>query len=217
MHKNILLLITLMLVSTMTVFAQETEQKEDQNATEETAKEQPRDDKDKPKDDKEKPVSKPAPKPQKIYVKTDAYGNRTYSDMPQKGAKELDIQKSTEYTPPKPTNVWTDLKPKVVEQQPSYSHFSIVSPTNDSTVRNNAGNVQLALDIRPKLLPGHKLVLFMDGNEMPTTGSSILSLSNVDRGSHTFEARIQSAEGEIIVTTETITVHLHRAVIRRGN
>jgi len=151
----------------------------------------------------------------KIYTWIDSSGNRIYSDVPREGAKVMKIEKGTDYTPPQSTTDYSTMRPKVVlPDAAGYSNFTIASPANDATVRNNNGNFQVALDIRPALHKGHSIKLEIDGKEIEGSGSSIISLSNIDRGSHNLTAYILSARGELVATTPSITIHMHRATKR---
>ena len=152
----------------------------------------------------------------KIYTWVDEQGNRIYSDVPREGAEVMEIKKGTDYTPPDNSIPdWNSMKPKVVlNEGEAYSHFAIVSPSNNATVRNNSGNVQVALDIRPKLNKGDKIKLEIDGIAVDSSGSSIISVSNVDRGTHTLVAYIVGAKGKVVATTSAVTIHVHRAIQR---
>ena len=154
----------------------------------------------------------------KIYTWIDKYGNKIYSDVAREGADVMVIEKGTDYESLDNKADWSKIRPKVVatDIQP-YSHFEIASPSNDATVRNNAGNLQVALDIRPKLGLGHKVVLDIDGVTVSDGSSSILSVNNVNRGSHNLVARIIDADDKTIISTDQITIFLHRAIIKKSN
>lgn len=173
-------------------------------------------DKDKSKDKPAVEALKASEKVKKIYVIKDKYGNITgYTDDPRKGAEEIVIKKSTEYTESGPVAPLSNATAKVVEEKPAYENFAIVSPANEGTVRDNNGNIQIALDIRPALDPEHTIVLLMDGQQVASGRGPIMSLTNVDRGTHKFQAEIRSADGEILETTPLVIVYLHRAIVRK--
>jgi hypothetical protein len=70
------------------------------------------------------------------------------------------------------------------------------------------------VDIRPPLLPGHSVHLLVDGAVVAKGKSPIMSVTNVDRGTHSISAQIKTAKGKVIKTTPTVTVHMHRATVR---
>jgi hypothetical protein len=148
-----------------------------------------------------------------VYTWIDESGNRMYSDVPRDGAELMKIKEGTNYTPPgqKSKLDYSKLMPKVVETGDSYSNFSIISPSNDQTIRNNNGDFQVAIDVRPKLRKGHKIRLEIDGKVAQNSMSSFMSLANIDRGTHTLVAYITGSGGKTIKTTAPVTIHLHRA------
>lgn len=155
-------------------------------------------------------------KANKIYAIKDRYGNIVgYTDNPQKGSEEIAIKKSTDYTPPPTQTIWTTVTPKVVEDSDPYKNFAIASPANDATIRNNAGNIQVALDIRPALQPNHRVQVLIDGNVISTSRGVIATASNVDRGTHSITANILGADNKVIKSTAPVTIHLHRASVGR--
>ena len=161
-------------------------------------------------------TTKKEKKSTKIYAIKDRYGTIVgYTDNPQKGSEEIAIKKGTDYTPPQTQSTFTPVIPKVVEETQSYQNFAIVSPINEATIRNNAGNIQIALDIRPVLQPGHQVQVLLDGNVISTSRGVIATISNVDRGTHSITANILGADNKIIKSTVPVTIHLHRASVGR--
>ena len=155
-------------------------------------------------------------KSNKVYAIKDRDGNIIgYTDDPNKGSEEVTIRKGTEYTPPEQNTVWTKVEPKVVEEPAAYTKFAIASPSNDATIRDNAGNIQVAFDIRPALAVGHKVQLLLDGAVISESRGVIQSAANVDRGTHSITAKIVDANNRVIKTASPVTVHLHRAVAGR--
>ncbi|MFT5452127.1 MAG: hypothetical protein ACI9N9_001615, partial [Enterobacterales bacterium] len=148
-----------------------------------------------------------------VYTWIDESGNRMYSDMPRDGAELMKIQEGTNYSPPgqKSNRDYSTMRPKVVETGDSYTNFSIISPSNSQTIRNNNGDFQVAIDVRPKLGKGHGIRLEIDGQVVQSSMSSLMSLANIDRGTHTLVAYITGADGKTIKTTAPVTIHLHRA------
>ncbi len=196
----------LLILGTVGLNAQEAERAPDRPATEEEQKAE---------EAEKKKAAEAKKKSSKVYTWIDEKGNRIYSDTPRKGAEELKIQKSTEYTPPPPVTTW-ETSPQPVEPKPSYVNFSVASPQNDATIRNNQGAIQVAFDVRPALMPGHQIVLLRNGVEVRRSQSPLVSLENVDRGSHALSGQIVTDKGEVVATTESVTVHLHRPTIRRA-
>ncbi len=90
-----------------------------------------------------------------------------------------------------------------------YTSLAITDPPHDSAIRDNAGNLTLAVSIKPRVQDGHTAELMMDGKTVrKLAGSGPVSLSNVDRGTHQFKVRILNARGSEIDSgpTSSITV-----------
>jgi hypothetical protein len=145
-----------------------------------------------------------------VYKTVDKNGNVTYSDSPGDRAEKLNL-------PPIPViniSPSPDLnltpKPYAKEQSRSYNLLSIDSPKNGATIRNNSGNVSVSISISPTLAENDTIVLKSNGAEIGRGRSSILSISQMDRGSHTLQAVIVNADGKILSISETITFHLLR-------
>jgi hypothetical protein len=149
----------------------------------------------------------------KVYTWIDESGNRMYSDVPRDGAELMKIKEGTNYTPPGQESArdYSSMKPKVVETGDSYTNFSIISPSNEQTIRSNSGDFQVAIDIRPKLGQDHSIRLEIDGQLVQSSISSLMSLANIDKGTHTLVAYIIGSGGKTIKTTAPVSIHLRRA------
>ena len=93
-----------------------------------------------------------------------------------------------------------------------YSELAIKVPVDDAIIRDNAGNVLVNVTIVPDIhiKHGHQLVLYMDHQPIAHSASPIIQLTNLDRGSHTLQAQIQSAQGKVIQESAQILFHLQR-------
>jgi type II secretory pathway pseudopilin PulG len=153
----------------------------------------------------------------KIYTWINASGERVYSQTPRKGAKEMRIKESTRYTEPNPVSGFDNAKIKVVEDNPNvYDNFAIASPGNEATVRNNDGNLQVAISISPALKTGHQIVLKVDGAEVATGYSPIINLTNINRGEHQITAEVFDDQGNLVIAAKPVTVFMHQAFIRNN-
>ena len=151
-------------------------------------------------------------------------GSIIYSDnSPKKDASPLALEPiSTLSTPKQKTNSQPSVatEPPTTEsnkeaQKPeiTYSAFTITSPNNNSTIRENSGSVSVQLEITPKLgvESGHSISMTLDGKSVQQGGASTQAvLNNLDRGSHTISAHIHNSKGEVIRSTSSVSFHLHR-------
>jgi len=94
-----------------------------------------------------------------------------------------------------------------------YKTFNISSPENNAIIRGNNGNVSVQVSITPELQTSfkHSFSFFLDGKIYKKgLTSNQINLTNLDRGSHTLYAQVQSANKKVLKTTQTITIHVKR-------
>ncbi|MDO9371667.1 MAG: DUF4124 domain-containing protein [Gammaproteobacteria bacterium] len=162
-----------------------------------------------------------------VYKWVGPDGNVTYSDKPQPGATEIEMPKFPAVAPitapvttaPAASGPTGDkIPPEKKDAKPatifkSYVKFSIVTPENDATARENDGNVNVELVTEPAWNPqwGHKARVMLDGKPLPDMQTTAkFQLKNIDRGTHSLQATMLDAKGAVLATSQTITFHLKR-------
>ncbi len=171
-------------------------------------------------------VSTPATVLGKIYKSINPDGSIAYSDQPRKDATVVDLLPEPPPPPAKapvappaaaaPAPTGTPPAPGATAEQPAftgYTSFAILTPENDSTVRENSGSVAVILSIEPVLYTegGHKISLLMDGKPvLEGLTAPQIQLANVDRGTHTIEAQVFDSTGALLATSNPVTFHLKR-------
>ncbi len=147
----------------------------------------------------------------KVYKSVLPDGTVVYSDTPPAAdAKPVELPRIQTYSPP-PTPA-----PAPAEKKPEkpvfggYDTFEVASPANDSTVRDNAGTVQVSLTLSPGLQRGHKVEIFMDGLSIGSGAATTASLTNVDRGTHNLHAVVRDADGKEVIRTANSVFHLQK-------
>jgi hypothetical protein len=98
-------------------------------------------------------------------------------------------------------------------QAGEYVSFDIVQPSDNETVRNQEGTVNVGISLSPSLYENHVIHLYVDGTKL---GSDIkqtqLVLQQLGRGSHTLQAKIVDSEGATIKSSKTVTFQLRQPV-----
>ncbi len=154
-----------------------------------------------------------------IYHWKDEQGNLHFSDFPD--GQNAQVLSLPDVPPP----------PQVLNQAPvdwASSPFldqsqakanakltlTIASPQHDATIRNNAGDFSVSASLKGSLNEEQALQLLLDGKPYgsPQTTTS-WRLTNIDRGTHTLTIQVQQS-GKVIASSDTITVHLHRASVQ---
>ncbi len=162
---------------------------------------------------------------QTVYTWTDNNGVLHLSDTPPVSAANLDSFDIIEQNPtasepkdspppqlPEPDAQELDQPTaKAVKPQPLEIEFE--SPISEQTIRDNQGRIQIALRSNRKLSIDEKLQLVLNNETYgaPQTKNRWM-LTNVDRGTHSLMIKALR-NGKLIASTETISVHLHRAKV----
>lgn len=154
-----------------------------------------------------------------VYKQVLPDGSVVFSDQPAPGAERIEISPAQTYKPP-PIPVSTS-SPSTRKQDRTearhYDELRITTPEDDAAIRDNAGNVHIEIALAPALRTreGHRIALYMDGEEVAPPGSStVFNLKNVDRGTHQIQAVIVDTQGKPIKTSEPVIFHLLRISIR---
>lgn len=149
-----------------------------------------------------------------VYKSVDAQGNVVYTDEPQGNAKPVDLPPLSTIPPPKSLNLAPAEKSTDDGGTSSnYEEISIISPTQDETLRNNPGKVNVSVALKPALnkAAGHRIQFFLDGQTdgEPTT-SEQTAFQELDRGTHTVEAAVVDGSGKELLRSSANRFYLHR-------
>lgn len=99
--------------------------------------------------------------------------------------------------------------------EPDYAPVEIASPKEDESIRENSGNVSVAIESQTALLPGHTLQLVLDGSVTTLSGSGTFMLTNLDRGTHVVRVDIVDREHKTVLTGSPRTFHLQRFFVKK--
>jgi len=143
-----------------------------------------------------------------VYKSRDAQGNVIFSDKSSGSAEAVKL-------PP------TNTIPEVAAPQgqaPSAAPvgaaggytLAIVSPVDGQTVFSATATLDVGVSVAPALQPGHSLRLLLDGAPagIPQLGS--ITLEGLSQGTHTLELQVLDANGELVQSSGTVSVHLQR-------
>lgn len=103
-----------------------------------------------------------------------------------------------------------------IDSGPGYASFEVLSPKHDEVVRNDAGNVDVALSLSPDLVTGHKIQIVLDGTPVGESDRMLMvTVANLDRGTHAISGRILGVDGNLLMATKPVTFHLKRRSVAR--
>lgn len=152
-----------------------------------------------------------------VYKTIGPDGTVIFSDQPAPDAEKVRLPPVPTYTAPKlppPAESAPAGEQGDAGQAAAYKTFALASPAGpEATVRDTAGNISVRVKIDPALQAeaGHRIQFLLDGVAQGEPVAAVgLTFQNVDRGSHTVSAQLLDAGGNVLRTTNTVTVFLHR-------
>ena len=151
-----------------------------------------------------------------VYKSVDAQGNVVYTDEPGGDAKPVKLPPLSTVPAPRyksSTQPGMDLEPSAAT---NYQKISIVSPTQDATLRDNTGAVPVNVVLEPALnsVAGDRYRYYLDGQAQGTlTESGQISFENLDRGSHSVEAAVVDNAGRELIRSGSVQFFLHRQAV----
>lgn len=150
-----------------------------------------------------------------IYKWIDSQGVVHFSDKPHPGSEQIIIPNVPGYSPPVGQNTGSqqnqEQQSTAQEEQNQYTKIAIIQPLNEATIRNNQGFVLVAVEMEPALADGDNLQLVFDGAPMGEPQPNLVfQLNGIYRGKHTLAVQIINSEGEVLLTSENITIFMHR-------
>lgn len=141
------------------------------------------------------------------YKWVDEDGVVHFSDRPQPGAEQVELPKS----PPRSTTpasmssnrFGTSRDDAAAEPPPEeppfrYESLTIASPAAEETLWNIEGVLNVSLDLRPALQPGHRVRVYFDGEPQMVSGTSF-QIEEVWRGVHNLQAEVLDEAGKLMI------------------
>lgn len=150
-----------------------------------------------------------------VWKWRDANGVVHYSDQPVAGAEQVSIQNSSTFTSVPVARGGSSSSR--VSAPPGYTNVEIWKPSNEMTVANTAGLVDVGVRVEPGLAPGHRLALYMDGrlvSGFPAEGMEY-GLSEVERGAHTLVLAVIDPQGKQVTTSAPVQFFVQQPSVLR--
>ena len=151
---------------------------------------------------------------QKVYKTRGPGGEVIFSDQPSKDAKEIPLSPGSTYQSepiPQFTPATSESKKK---DTVAYSTFQITAPSNDTTIHVDVSEVTVQLTLQPALRSGHTLQFLFDG-QVTESENTQHTYQNLERGSHTLQARIVDQNDRVLQSTAVVNIHVKRPIARQ--
>lgn len=143
-----------------------------------------------------------------VYKTVQNDGSIIYSDIPREGSTPVQFETINSAIIPAMSNPKLMNLKEQLKKTPQYE-IRIFSPSEQQTLRNNAGDVQVNFEIRPDYTG--KFILLLDNQEVKTEGRTQLTLHNIERGEHMIEVKLLDNTGKIFASSNKQTFYLHKA------
>lgn len=162
-----------------------------------------------------------APASAEIYRTVDADGNVVFSDVPPRtvlsdgeSTAPLSVAPINSYESPEPSNDAVEPQNAAAALDAAYyGRIEVVEPLNDAAIRDNGGNLTVAIALAPRLRGDHRLVLVLDQSPSDAAANgNVFALTNLDRGTHALTARVVDGSGAVIAESAPVSFHMLRAI-----
>lgn len=158
-----------------------------------------------------------------LYKSLGPDGETVYTDFPVSGSTEINPSDLPQLSTYNPRDLPASLTAPQTTPQPepsnqttlaNYSHFSIIAPTNQATLNNNAETtprLNLALAPSLKVEAGHFIQLSVNGSrQAPHYTTLELELPQLNRGENLIRASVIDPTGKELIATPVITLHVQQ-------
>lgn len=148
---------------------------------------------------------------QQIYKVVNKDGSVTYTDRPQPDSQPVSLGPDNRMvSPPAPVTTPTARANSSATRQRQPSEITILQPEDQATVRNNAGNLQIAARVT-NTQQGDKYQLFLNDELHSEQDTPLFTLNNLPRGAHSFYIVHKDNTGKTLASTTPRTFYLHQA------
>ncbi len=138
------------------------------------------------------------------YKWVDENGQVHYSDRPRPGAETLELPV---YRTPAPPRTTTGPSAPAVQEETSdpdrpYTRMEISAPAEQETLWNTGGNLNVAVNMSPRLRRGDRLVVYLDGERLGINPpSTSFVLPDIFRGQHSLQVAVVDGLDQEVVRT----------------
>ncbi len=146
-----------------------------------------------------------------IYQKQDIAGNVYFSDTPSAGATPVILKEINTYASisASTNNTAKTLKETDDTVKSIYKSISILQPSNQQTFQNQS-SIKSVLTIEPSLQSEDRVEWMLDGKLYQRSRQSEITLSEIDRGEHTLQAKVVDSNNKPQLSSQVITFYVHR-------
>jgi hypothetical protein len=148
-----------------------------------------------------------------VYKWVDENGVTHYSDQPHPKAQALEVEGAQGYEGRTAPAASSSTASPATTSGPAagYSLCELYKPEPEENFQNTS-TITAKLRLEPTLLPGHRVVIALDGkrltNQPPNVSEFVIP--NVERGQHNVMVVVYDERGRSACTTSAVTFHVHQ-------
>ena len=141
------------------------------------------------------------------YKWVDENGQVHYSDRPRPGAEPVELPSYRRPAPSRSVTAPAPPSPTAGSEQPAdpnrpYEVMEISAPAEQETLWNTGGNLNVALNLSPRLRRGDRLVVYLDGERLSLNPPGVnFVVPEVFRGMHSLQVAVVDGLDQEIVRT----------------
>jgi len=152
-----------------------------------------------------------------VYKWVDEDGVTHYSDQPHENAAKVDLHQPQTFSAQRGPPVPAASQPTGETEGGAYESCSVAQPLPDQ-VYLATYSVTVTVNALPELRPGDRIIVTLDGRprtDLASAGTSV-TISPIDRGTHSVEATIQDPSGRTVCQTASTTFHVRQTSVNRA-
>ncbi|MDH3509031.1 MAG: DUF4124 domain-containing protein [Gammaproteobacteria bacterium] len=151
-----------------------------------------------------------------VWTWVDENGQQHFSDRPVEGARQLEVQGAQGFSRSLRAQPARAMQPQPASTP--YTRFTVVSPSQQETLWNIGGNLNVQVDLTPPLQAGHRIDAYLDGQLVPLAArSSQFTIPEVFRGLHTLQAVVMDGNDREVVRSLAVTFMVQQTSILNPN
>jgi Domain of unknown function (DUF4124) len=153
-------------------------------------------------------LASPALAGQIVWKYVDAQGVTHYTDQPVPGAQKIELRSGNISTSRPSAEETAGSTASSSEQSfQGYRNFEIWKPSDQETIVNTGGLVQINMRLEPSLQTGHTVFLYLDGKLIDGFPGNTLNfeLGEISRGTHTAVGVIQDENDRRLKETNKVS------------
>ncbi len=151
-----------------------------------------------------------------------------YSDTPREGAEVVNIRPAQGFKPPSPTvpaAVFEDSDDEAgggaddTDDAATEYTVELARPQQEETLWNLEGQLDVSLNVRPRLKRGDRIRVFLNGEEIKGTPgrNTSFTVSEVWKGAHTLRAGVYDSSGRELAMSDTVRFYVQQTSTQNPN